>query len=287
MRANESSSTARGAAALRAAHLVGDPPYVFEDPYALALAGEEWRSAHERGELRETFRMLGLERLEGQLVGRARWAEDALERSIDRGISQYVIVGAGLDSFVLRRSDLLKRLRVFELDHPASQNEKRAQLEALGFEASDAVEWVEADLEITPVGVALADSSFRRDVPSFFAWLGVVTYLSEEAIFATLRSIRECSAPGSLVAMDYPVHPKLLDEEFRLLFERVRDGSAQVGEPRRATHDPEQLRARVGALGYETIEDLSYEDHVARYFAGRSDGLLPYPQQHLALFRTL
>ena len=87
--------------------------------------------------------------------------------------------------------------------------------------------------------------------------------------------------------MDYPIHPELLDDEFRSLFERVRDGSAGIGEPRRATHDPEELRMRVCALGYESIEDLAYEDHVARYFSGRDDGLLPYPQIHLALFRSI
>ena len=130
MRKNESSSTARGAAALRAAHLQADPPHIFEDPFALAFAGEEWEEAHARGSLRETFRGLGLERLEGQIVGRARWAEDALQRGIEEGITQYVNVGAGLDSFVLRRGDLLDRVVVIELDHPASQSEKRAVLEA-------------------------------------------------------------------------------------------------------------------------------------------------------------
>jgi hypothetical protein len=80
---------------------------------------------------------------------------------------------------------------------------------------------------------------------------------------------------------------ELLDEESRSLFERVRKGSAELGEPRRATHDSAEFRARVVALGYETSEDLAYEDPVARCFAGRSDGLLPYPQQHLALFRTV
>ena len=115
----------------------------------------------------------------------------------------------------------------------------------------------------------------------------MVTYLSEEAIFGTLQSIRECAAPGSILALDYPILPELLAEEHRLLFERVRDGSAGIGEPRRATHDPETFARRICSLGYELIEDLAYEDHVARYFSGRTDGLLPYPQIHLALFRTV
>ena len=88
MRSDESSQTARGAAALRAAHMLAEPPLVFEDPYALSLAGEQWQAVHARGELRETFRKLGLERLEGQIVGRARWAEDALGdggRQLDQG----------------------------------------------------------------------------------------------------------------------------------------------------------------------------------------------------------
>lgn len=275
-----------GVAAMRAAHLAGPGPYVFEDPWALKLTSEMFREVAARDELAGFFAKLGLTPIEGQILGRARWNEEALEASLERGIAQYVMLGAGLDSFALRRSDLLDRLAVLELDHPDTQRYKRERLAELGVTPDPRVRYVEVDFERESSESALARGGFKADMPAFFSWLGVVTYLSRDDVMKTLTGIRAAMCAGSLVALDYPIAPEALAEEDRTLFESVRDGSAELGEPRRATHVPEVLRRDICGLGYRCVEDLSSEEHRARYFADRRDGLRPYPQVHLALFEA-
>lgn len=287
MKPGQPSETALGVAAMRAAHLQGPGPFVFEDPWALELTTDGYRELAGRGELHSLFTGAGLVPIVGQIVGRARWAEDALEQALGEGVGQYVILGAGLDAFALRRADLLPRLQVFELDHPDTQRYKLARLRQLGVAVDPRVHFVAVDFERERVDEALARTAFSSEVPSFFSWLGVVAYLDAEDVMRTLAAIRVCAAPGSQVALDYPIAPEHLGPEDRALFESIRASSASLGEPRRATHDPEVLRREVCALGFECVEDLSCEEHRRRYFAGRSDGLRPYPQVHLARFRTL
>jgi methyltransferase (TIGR00027 family) len=275
-----------GVAGMRAAHLAGPGPYVFEDPWALKLTSDSYRQLAERGELAGFFAGLGLTPIEGQILGRARWNEDALEQSLARGVGQYVILGAGLDSFALRRRDLLDRLAVFELDHPDTQRYKLARLEELGVAIDPRVQFVAVDFEKENSEAALARCGFEADVPAFFSWLGVVTYLSHDDVLGTLSGIRAASCESSEVALDYPIAPQELAEPDRALFESIRDGSAELGEPRLATHVPAVLRREICDLGFECIEDLSCEEHHARYFADRSDGLRPYPQVRLARFRV-
>ena len=142
------------------------------------------------------------------------------------------------------------------------------------------------DFERESVDAALARSAYSPDVPPFFSWLGVVAYLTREDMMRTLRALHNCAAPGSLVTFDYPIPPERLTGEDRALFDEIRKGSAELGEARRDCHDPDELRAALEALGYERIEDLSSAEHRARYFAGRSDGLRPFPQIRLARYRV-
>ena len=287
MQPGQPSQTALGVAAMRAAHLATPPPWVFEDRFAIELTSEEFRALARRGELGTMLEKLGLHKILGQVLGRARWAEEALERAVAAGTTQYAILGAGLDSFVLRRPDLLTRLRVFELDHPDTQRYKRAALERLGFRDATRVEFVAVDFEAETLGQALARSSFSRSAPAFFSWLGVLSYLTRDAIFDALASLRAQAAPGSEIALDYPIQPERLAPADRALFESVNQTTTRLGEPRRATHDPAELRRDVCALGFELVEDLDSDEVARRYFAGRRDGLGPYPQIHLARFRTL
>jgi methyltransferase (TIGR00027 family) len=280
------SQTALGVAAMRAAHLAGPPPWVFEDRFAIDLTSDEFRALAQRGELAAAFEKLGLQRVQGQVLVRARWAEEALEAAMAGGASQYVILGAGLDSFVLRRPDLVARLHVFELDHPDTQRYKRAALWRLGFRDSNRVEFVEADFERETIGRALARSGFSRAAPAFFSWLGVVSYLTRDAILATLASLRERAAPGSEIALDYPIPAERLEPADRAVLELVGRTSARLGEPRRASHDPEALQRDVCALGFELVEDLAPDEVTRRYFVGRSDGLATAPHSRLARFRT-
>lgn len=288
MERGRASTTAQLVAGLRAAHYQsGERPLVFEDPFAAHFTGGVFQAPLERGELQAYLDRMKLQPIQGGIVARARYAEDALERAIDEaGAGQLVLLGAGNDSFLLRRPELLARLRVFEVDHPDSQAEKRAKLRALGFEDHPRAHFVPVDFEQEPAGTALARHGFDAALPAFFNWLGVVAYLTQEAIDATLRSLRAVSAVGSRIVFDYPIASHLLErEEDRLRSVEVSRSIAAVGEPRQARHVPEELAKKVSDLGYAVVEDLSPEAIFARYLSGRSDGLRPNPENRLIQLR--
>lgn len=288
MEIGRASTTAQLVAGLRAAHhQSGERPLVFDDPFAARFTGGVFREPLEKGELQTYLDRMNLKPIQGGVLGRARYAEDALELGErELGIAQFVLLGAGNDSFLLRRPDLAKRLRVFELDHPDSQAEKRARLRELGFEDQPNAHFVAVDFERESAGSALARSGFECEVPAFFNWLGVVTYLTRDAFESTLRSLRSVSATGSRIVFDYPIALELLTaEEDRARSAEVSRSTAAVGEPRRLRHDPEQLAREVADLGYAVVEDLSPADLFGRYFAKRSDGLRPNPENRLIQLR--
>ena len=289
METGRASMTAQLVAGLRAAHFQsGERPLVFEDPFAAHFTGGVFAEPLAKGELQAYLDRMKLQAIQGGVLGRARHAEAALEVAIaEAGVRQFVLLGAGNDAFLLRRPDLTKRLRVFELDHPDSQAEKRRRLRALGFEESANVHFVPIDFERESAGDALARSGFDSDAPAFFAWLGVVAYLTKDAIRSTLRSIRAASAVGSQIVFDYPIALDLLagDTE-RARAAEVNRSTADVGEPRHARHDPAELTREVNALGWVVIEDMAPAEAQARYFAGRRDGLRPNPENRWMLLRN-
>jgi len=279
--------TAQLVAGLRAAHhQSGERPLVFDDPFAARFTGGVFLEPLARGELQSYLDDMKLQPIQGGILGRARYAEDALERSIaESGVRQLVLLGAGNDSFLLRRPDLAKQLRVYELDHPDSQREKQEKLRAVGFEEGPNALFVPVDFEREAAGDALARAGFDGRVPAFFNWLGVVAYLSREAIHATLASLRSVAAVGSQVVFDYPIASELLRDEDRARSQEVSRSTAAVGEPRAARHRPEALAGEVEGLGYAVIEDVSPEAGFARYFAGRRDALRPNPENRWMLLR--
>ncbi|MFO0688246.1 MAG: class I SAM-dependent methyltransferase [Myxococcota bacterium] len=282
--------TAQLVAGLRAAHhQSGERPLVFDDPFAAHFTGGVFQEPLERGELQAYLDRMKLQPIQGGIVGRARYAEDALLDAIDAsGVRQLVLLGAGNDSFLLRRADLLDRIRVFEVDHPDSQAEKRAKLSGLGFGDHPSARFVPVDFEQEAAGTALARHGFDPAVPAFFNWLGVVAYLTRDAIHATLRSLRAVSSAGSRIVFDYPIAPHLIErEEDRLRSIEVSRSTAAVGEPRQARHVPEELARDAFALGYSVVEDLSPEAIFARYFSGRRDGLRPNPENRLIQLRMI
>ncbi len=288
METGKASVTAQLVAGLRAAHFQsGERPLVFEDPFAAHFTGGVFLDPLARGELQSYLDGMKLQPIQGGILGRARYAEDALERSIaEAGVRQFALLGAGNDSFLLRRPDLLKTLQVFELDYPSSQQEKRERLEKLGFEGHSNAHFVPVDFERESAGEALARSGFDPRTPAFFNWLGVVSYLTQEATYGTLRSLREVAASGSRVVFDYPIASHLLvRDEDRTRSAEVSRSTAAVGEPRNAKHVPEELARDAGRLGYDVVEDLSPEVIFERYFAGRPEGLRPNPENRLMQLR--
>jgi methyltransferase (TIGR00027 family) len=280
---DRASWTARLAASARAYHYAHDSPRVFEDFLADTLLTPEDREAMEKqwapvaadSEPRRA-------RSGAHVLGRARYNEDKLSDAIDKGISQYVIVGAGLDTFALRRPDLQDRLRVFELDHPVTQSLKRDRFFRAGLVVPPHLHFCPTDFERDSVGSSLSRSPFDPAVPTFFSWLGVTYYLTREAIGNTLTSIGAMAAPDSELVMDYADSAALVpanqSPQVRDLFVRLHS----VGEPLISGFGPRTLPDELAALGFELLEDLDARAQEARYFAGRVDGFRPVEFAHLA-----
>ena len=223
--------------------------------------------------------------LRAEIVGRARFTEEQLEKAIEAGIHQYVILGAGLDSFALRRNDLASTLTVYELDNPASQAAKRSRLAKLNIDLPKNLEFVPIDFEQESVAEALGRSSYTSEKPAFFSWLGVTMYLTRKAVFSTLGSIASCTKPGSEIVFNYSVPRELTDPVDLPIKDWAERVVARQGEPVITTFEPSMLVQEVQDLGFEVIEHFSPAEQTTRYFAGRKDGLRPISWAYLAHFR--
>src|SRR5207249_2633770 len=202
---------------------------------------------------------------------RSRYAEDKLEAAIRRGVGQYVIIGAGFDSFALRRRDLAHSLLVFELDHPATQQTKIRRLTQLGLAIPNNVQFVPMDFEKEDLCTALQQSRYQSQRPTFFSWLGTTHYLSKAAILSTLESLVACSAPDSEVVFDYSLPRASVPPEEARTMRRLERFTSRRGEPLISHFDPEELSNELRLLGYGVVEDLSGAEQRDRYFRGRSD----------------
>jgi methyltransferase (TIGR00027 family) len=271
------SRTALSTSLMRALHTRADPHPLINDPWGDKLVPESVRLELDDAALRRSPAY-------ENVVTRTRYAEDSLQAAVDRGVRQYVLIGAGFDSFVLRRPAYAAELDIFEVDHPATQGLKIKRINELGISLPESVHFIAADLSVESVAAALARSSFRSDQPAFFSWLGVTMYLSREANLATLKSIARCAHAGSELVFTY-VDEKLLNsnsEAFRALQERV----TSMGEPFLSGFDPNTLAATVSACGLRLIEDLASDDVAKRYGrlesrSGRSNF------SHMALARVI
>ncbi len=216
------------------------------------------------------------------VLARARFTEERLADAMRDGTAQYVIIGAGLDTFALRRSDLRGRLRVIEIDHPATQAFKRGRIRDAGLELPPNLHFAPADLEKESLAEVLPRTPYDPSRTAFFSWLGVTMYLTDEAIRATLRSLRRTAVPGSQLVFDYldravfdPGNPSPARAR---LFEIVR----RVGEPMIFGFDPSALDAELAEEGFRLLEDLGPEAQKDLYYGNRTDGLQPTAAARLA-----
>lgn len=285
------SRTAEIAAGSRAWHLLHDDPIVFRDPFAIQFTPRTWQMILKSRVLNwlivasKTFDWVYP--LRAELLGRAQFTEEQLQKAIKAGIDQYVLLGAGLDSFALRRKDLTSRLKVYELDHPASQKAKRSRLAKLNIDLPMNLEFVAIDFEKESVADALARSSYSKERPCFFSWLGVTYYLTGEAIFSTLRSIAAYAKPTSEIVFDYMIPKELLDPLNMQMMKKVERSVARRGEPLVSRFDPLTLPHEVCDLGFELVEHLSPTEQQKRYFADRSDDLRPASFYYFIHFRLV
>jgi methyltransferase (TIGR00027 family) len=265
------SRTAQRVAMSRAAHQVLDTPVVLDDPIALSIVG-----ADAARDIRSHPRWLAARRarhLRAFVVARSRAAEDELAAALRRGVRQYVILGAGLDTFAYRSPYPAAALRIFEVDHPATQAWKRGRLVAAAIGVPPFLTFVPIDLETQTLAARLAEAGLRSDQPAFFSWLGVTMYLTPASVMSTLRYVATTAAPGSGLVFDYAVPPSAVSGARRLLYRALMHRVAAVGEPWRAFFAPQVLTAELAALGFRHIEDFGAADLNARFFRNRSDRL--------------
>jgi len=267
---DQPSRTAWRVALSRAAHQIFDRPPVLEDPIALAIVGERGLAQIRAAALR--YKPSPSRYLRAFLVARSRVAEEALADSVRHGVRQYVVLGAGLDTFAYRNPYPASELRVFEVDHPATQALKRRQLAAASLAPPASLVFVPVDFERERLPERLESAGFRAAEPAFFSWLGVTMYLSRAAALGTLGFIARLPE-GSGVVFDYALPPATLSLVRRVVQRAVMRRVAAAGEPWKSFFDPRELAAELRSLGFRQLEDLGPEAINARYFSERLDGL--------------
>jgi len=263
----EPSRTARSTALQRAAHQLLETPRVFDDPVALRIFGA--RGVAWLGRNLDTYRTGGARAMRAFLVMRSRYAEDQLALAVARGVTQYVVLGAGLDTFAYRNPH--RRLRVFEVDHPSTQAWKRSRLNEQGIDIPRSLSFAPVDFETQTLADGLKAAGFRADRPAFFSWLGVTIYLSKEAVAGTLRYVAARPA-GSQVVFDFAPPSDAIGEQERASRERSAAYVARAGEPWINFYNPGPLSDELRAAGYSTARFIGTDDMNQRYFRNRSDG---------------
>ncbi len=254
----------------RAAHQLLDHPRVHDDPLALAILREE-QAAAMRADPRRFEDGPVAPLLRAFLAARSRLAEDALARAVAAGVRQYVVLGAGLDTFAYRNP--YPGLRVLEVDHPATQAWKRQRLAQANIAIPGSVTFAAVDFAAEPLAQALGMAGLRSEEPSFFSWLGVTPYLEPANVLATLAAIAPFAANGGGVVFDYHVAPASLAPRQRAAFEALAARVAAAGEPFRGYFEPRALIAAVRALGFHEVRDVAPDELNAKFFSNRADGL--------------
>jgi methyltransferase (TIGR00027 family) len=250
------------AAAHRAAHQVLEHGRIFTDPLALRILGEDSETVARKAEERPSGRRMRI-----FIAVRTRFAEDALAAAVERGVRQLVVLGAGLDTYAYR-STLRDRLRIFEVDHPATQAWKRQRLEDAAIPIPNSLTFAPIDFEHQTLAEGLAAAGFDLSQQTFFTWLGVVPYLTEEAVWSTLGFI--ASLPnGAHVVFDYSDPPASLSAEARIHHESRAKRVAELGEAWLNYFEADELHAKLMALGFSEVEDLGPPQIAARYFPSR------------------
>ncbi len=276
-----------GTALMRSVHTRLDRPALIDDPWGDRLILDDERASMlANSRYRDLDSALRAHPSYGTVILRSRYAEDALAQAVARGVSQYVLIGAGLDSFALRHPPFAHQLEIFEIDHPATQEFKRGRLARCGIALPPGLQLVAADLSDTGLDVALERSSFRGDRPACFSWLGVSPYLTRTANLDTLGAVASCAPAGSELIFSY-IDQRLLDsDDEHDPMQRVRARVASVGEPWVSGFDPGRLADDLRGAGLELVENLGPEQLETRYCSGRSDGLHPSPGAHVAHARV-
>jgi methyltransferase (TIGR00027 family) len=268
------SQTARGAAAYRAAHQTLDGGSIFRDPFALRILDEETRARLDDVAADESLRPMRL-----LIAARSRFSEEMLSVSVARGVRQVVVLGAGLDTFALRNPHTSAGVRVFEVDYPATQAWKRERLRDAGIEIPASLIFAPVDFERQSLADGLASAGFQFNCPAFFQWLGVVPYLTRDAIAATVGFI--AGVPDSEVVFDYAEPFENYRPERRASIMAVAARAAARGEPWLSLFDPADMDGLLRAKAFAAVEDLGLAEIADRFYGPLKRGVVIGPGAHL------
>jgi methyltransferase (TIGR00027 family) len=268
------SQTARGAAAYRAIHQTLDGGVIFSDPFAARILDDETRAR-----LDETVADPSLRPWRLFIAARSRFSEDALAACVVRGVRQVVVLGAGLDTFSLRNPHAGQGVRVFEVDYPATQGWKRARLKQAGLAVPASLTFAPVDFERQSLADGLKAAGFQADRPAFFQWLGVVPYLTREAVSLTLDFI--AGVPESEVVFDYAEPFENYPADRRADVMEVAARAASRGEPWLSLFDPAELSEILRSKGFGIVEDLGMAEIAGRFYGALKQGITIGPGAHL------
>jgi methyltransferase (TIGR00027 family) len=301
MKPGTASKTALATSLMRAHHTRTDPVRIIDDPWGDRLVPEAAREAmrqrarsaaatHEhkacdigRDALLEAW--LRRSPAYATVVTRSRYAEDALHAAVTRGCTQYVLVGAGFDSYALRTPPQAAHVTIYEIDHPATQSLKRERLSACGISVPDSVHFLAADLSTVSLRSVLERSSFDSKEPAFLSWLGVTMYLTREANLELLRSVSSSATAGSELVFTYV--DQIAFETNAINNSAIGESVASVGEPFLSGFYPKTLAQDLRLVGFALLEDVDDSQLVQRYDPRGLNQLKPVPVSRIARARVI
>jgi methyltransferase (TIGR00027 family) len=216
------------------------------------------------------------------ILGRARYTEESLAAAVGQGVEQYVILGAGIDTFAFRQKELVKQLQVFEVDHPVTQAFKRQRLADLEWDIPAQLHFIPIDFTKQDLATALGRSQYDPRKLTFFSWLGVTYYLTRELVLAMLGSLARIAPAGSIIVFDYMDADAFVPERASIAVQRMHAIVKQVGEPMQTGFDPKTLAGELAGAGWHLKENLAPADIETRYFQGRTDGFHAFQHVHFA-----
>jgi len=307
MKENQASFTALSVAYMRAYHTMHEIPKIFDDFLAYDLIPEEKRAlieqhlieqnvtlnqqlnhseyaaSHSDQTITSKSLMQATHKYAGFFISRARYAEDALEKAVRQGVKQYVILGAGMDTFAFRQPKMMKHLEVFEVDHPATQEFKLRRLAELEWEHPAKLHFISIDFTKESLVTALnSSSSYDPTIKTFFNWLGVTYFLTRDEVFTTLRSITKIAPAGSTIVFDYIDTDAFIPEKSSPQMQKSLEYLRMIGEPMITGFNPSTLCEELASFGFSLQENLSPEEIEEWYFKGRMDGCHAYEYGHFA-----
>ncbi|AET68619.1 methyltransferase, putative, TIGR00027 family [Desulfosporosinus orientis DSM 765] len=292
------SGTAFMMAFLRGFHAVYDNTKIFNDPLAYDLIPEEVREAFKQHLIKSAAEMapelakecndaatslrLAVRIMAGPVLARARFVEERLEEAIRKGIRQYIILGAGLDTFAYRRLDLTDRLQVFELDLPYTQEIKRQLLGRLNLEKPDFLHYIPVDFTKDNLASALSESKYDSGQGSFFSWMGVTHYLPLESVLSTLKAIIRLSSSVSEIVFDYYDKSAFDPDKGSNRIKYIMKNTKTIGETMITGFDPSKLSTELALLGLRLLNNLGPEEIQQKYFKECNEGYAASEHVHLA-----